>query len=775
MADRTVVLSQNGRHAVRGLSVNNPSEFSAYQDDDDDLTYVVDLSAYLDGATITVVTRVPQGVFISNSSNTTTRLTQRLRGFGYVDFKVQTSAGDVEEFRINILRRTGSKVVLGASGGGGTGVTPGDYGDISISAGNVWTIDPLAVTTAKIANQAVTFGKFQHIAQNEVVGRVAAGTGDTKALSANEVIDVVNAASNTVNFARLSGVQASDAELTAIAGLTSAADRLPYFTGSGTAALATFTAAGRALVDDADTTAQRATLGLGAIALRPDIVDADVNASAAIAPTKLAFTQAGTGAVVSTIDAKLKQGRASTSDFSPSPPAATAADGWYNDYTNSDGSGRWKLKATVPNTVNMTGASAVQGVGINFDLTTSAATPNAGLAETNLIRGFSSVTSSAGANLQVHQILLLGEYSNNVSTATTANESACILGTSRALAPASGGGAQAMGIWGGDFHVEKVSGVATGAMVGLEVGVHTAVTQSTTGSSNRQNGVEIWSGNRSVVTSAVAAHNALDIFGAAGWNNFIRCRHTDNATEVFKLAKDGRVDVLSPLDNAIFTVSVNQDNKRALLQLSGRTSGGSTVNAAVEAATAGRAKIGTTTNHPTSLITNNTNHVTINASGLVGVGYDDPANFAYKLDVHHNDNPVARYYQSGVSKNTDIYINNVGAPGDWLVTRRSNGEAWFYTSGSDPIKYYTNATERLSIKATGGFTIADANDFEFSTTTGTKFGTGTTQKIGFFNKAPVVQPAAVANANTASPTAADCAAQLNALLGRLRDLGLIAT
>lgn len=56
----------------------------------------------------------------------------------------------------------------------------------------------------------------------------------------------------------------TDASLLALSALTPAANKFPYFTSGSAAALADITSAGRALLDDADSNAQLATLGSGA-------------------------------------------------------------------------------------------------------------------------------------------------------------------------------------------------------------------------------------------------------------------------------------------------------------------------------------------------------------------------------------------------------------------------------------------------------------------------------------------------------------------------------
>jgi hypothetical protein len=121
--------------------------------------------------------------------------------------------------------------------------------------------DEIAIIDTEASNvlKRMTTTNFAAFIQNLIVD-AAPGTMDT-------LNEIAAALGDDPNFAAtmttaLAGKQPLDTDLTAIAALTSAANKVPYSTGAGTWDLADFSAAGRALVDDADAAAQRTTLSV---------------------------------------------------------------------------------------------------------------------------------------------------------------------------------------------------------------------------------------------------------------------------------------------------------------------------------------------------------------------------------------------------------------------------------------------------------------------------------------------------------------------------------
>lgn len=157
------------------------------------------------------------------------------------------TAARILTFDVNDANRTitlsANLTVSGAATVSGT-----NTGDQTITLTGDVTGSGTGSFTTTLANSGVTAGTYKSVTVN-AKGLVTSGTNPT-----------------TLSGYGITDAQGLDATLTALAGVSTSANTVIYATGSDTFTTTSFTSFGRSLVDDADASAGRTTLGLGTIA-----------------------------------------------------------------------------------------------------------------------------------------------------------------------------------------------------------------------------------------------------------------------------------------------------------------------------------------------------------------------------------------------------------------------------------------------------------------------------------------------------------------------------
>jgi hypothetical protein len=268
--------------------------------------------------------------------------------------------------------------------------------------------------------------------------------------------------------------QPLDAGLTSIAGLTTAADTMIYTTALDVYATATITAAGRAILDDADASAQRTTLGLGTIATQA-ANNVTITGGSVTGITDITVADGGTGRSSHTAYALIAGGTTATD-----PQQSIASVGTSGQVLTSNGAGALPTFQAAAGGGDFSGpASSTDNALVRFDGTGGKTGQNSGwtlsdadalVANGTLAMGASQISGSnvsfTGGTITGITDLAVADGGTGASDAATArtNLSAAALGANTFTGAQNFGGFSATDIGGITNDTTDKGSVASGTV-----------------------------------------------------------------------------------------------------------------------------------------------------------------------------------------------------------------------------------------------------------------------------------------------------------------------